>query len=59
MRSVNARGNKKCKHGHDIWSGALYYPQRRNKFLCFECGRKKSVVIAPPNFSALMNAGYF
>jgi len=43
MNSQRAQRDTKCKRGHDINAGDLYYPQRRNKKLCFECGRKSTV----------------
>jgi hypothetical protein len=42
MNSKRAQRNTECKRGHAINSGDLYYPQRRGKKLCFECGRKVS-----------------
>ena len=41
MKLSKAAATYKCKHGHTINSGDYYYPQRRNKKLCFECGRKR------------------
>lgn len=39
MRLVKSRGERKeCRCGRDIWRGDDYYPQRRGKALCFECG---------------------
>ena len=40
MRLSKANKYYKCKRGHDIWPGDEYYPQRRNKKLCYECGYK-------------------
>lgn len=40
MRLVSARKDCKCKRGCDIRSGDSYYPQRRKKKLCFDCGYK-------------------
>lgn len=40
MKLVKALKYHKCKRGHDIWLGDQYYPQRGNKFLCLECGKK-------------------
>jgi len=40
MRLVKARKDCKCKRGCDIRSGDSYYPQRRKKKLCFDCGYK-------------------
>ena len=40
MRLVKARKDCKCKRGCDIRSGDNYYPQRRNKKLCFDCSYK-------------------
>ena len=40
MKLLKANKYYKCKRGHDIWPGDEYYPQRRNKKLCYECGYK-------------------
>ena len=41
MRIVKARAYRKCKNGCDIWLNDFYYPQKKHKALCLECGRKR------------------
>lgn len=43
MRLVKANKYHKCKNHCDIWPGTYYYPQRRRKALCFECGYKPKI----------------
>lgn len=40
MALTEAKKTHKCKRGHTINKGDQYYPQRRNKALCFNCGYK-------------------
>lgn len=54
MRLVKASKYHKCKKGCDIWSGAYYFPQRRNKAICFECGRNKDRNIKAENKKLLI-----
>ena len=40
MALTKATKSHKCKRGHTINKGDQYYPQRRSKALCFNCGYK-------------------
>ena len=43
MRLAAARKLHECKKCHDdIWPGDDYYPQRREKAICFNCGVKST-----------------
>ena len=45
MSLTKANTRHVCKSCHDnIYIGFLYYPQRRNKALCVECGKSKPKV---------------
>lgn len=42
MRLVNSRKVRHCKKCNEyIFLNGLYYPQRRNKAICFKCGYKR------------------
>ena len=41
MRLIRAGKLHKYRNGCDILTGAQYYPLRRNKALCFNCGYKR------------------
>ena len=45
MSLTRASKSHKCKRGHDINSGDHYYPQRRGKALCWDCGKPDNLLL--------------
>ncbi|MCJ8293786.1 MAG: hypothetical protein MJK15_05200 [Colwellia sp.] len=45
MALTKASKSHKCKRGHTINKGDQYYPQRRNKSLCWNCGQPVNLLL--------------
>jgi len=45
MALTKASKRHKCKRGHTINKGDQYYPQRRNKSLCWDCGQPVNLLL--------------